>query len=259
MPAPRTCECMRCPKCNVREWSRDRYRKRAYGTWEPSTTTVDAAAARAHIAALRAQGASVATIARAAGVGDSTVAKITGSKERITRDTERRILAARITESDRIATHRQARRLQALAAIGWTFNALGDRVGIDPGNLARMARGKAKYANRKNFDLVCAVYEVLHMTPGPSDEARKRAEAKGWMPPLAWEDIDDLDEDPTATPWFAGYDPVAVERVLAGDWRLKVTREDRVEVLRRWKAAGVSLSEVERRTGWNVWRLQRAS
>lgn len=293
MPAKQTCWCMTCQKCRTREWARARYRQKAYGRWQSSTEAVDADMARHHIAKLRAKGASVATIAEAAGLGHSTISKIIRGKQSIAAETARRIMAADVAESNRIPTHRQARRLQALAAIGWTFESLGPIADIDPGNLARMARGAAKYANRVNFDKVCALYDELHMTPGPSEDARKRAAAKGWLPPLAWDDIDTDTEpqrhamacsvddcagavrsrgmcEPHYRKWWKShraeggemetkseYDPIVVERIVSGDYRLPATDAERLEVIRIWQANGITNNEITRRTGWNVWRYQK--
>lgn len=49
-------------------------------------------------------------------------------------------------------------------------------------------------------------------------------------------------------------DPATVERVLSGEWRIKTTRADRIEVMQRWTG---SLTDLETLTGWNVWRLAR--
>jgi hypothetical protein len=87
------------------------------------------------------------------------------------------------------------RRIRALAAIGWPFSELSRHLGFRgkeyPQQLLRRPRVNVATA-RKVADL----YDRLSMTPGPSQEARTRAAAKGWAPPLAWDDIDDPHETP---------------------------------------------------------------
>lgn len=92
-----------------------------------------------------------------------------------------------------LGTHR---RIHALQALGWR---LGD---ID------CALGKG-FRTSHTHNLLCqdavhldtaiavaAVYERLSMTPGPSETTRKRAKRWGYAPPLAWDCIDDPDEQP---------------------------------------------------------------
>jgi hypothetical protein len=56
-------------------------------------------------------------------------------------------------------------------------------------------------------------------------------------------------------PTDSGIDEIAVERVLNGDGAgIKLNRAERLELVRRWKAAGRSLNELERRHGWNTRR-----
>jgi hypothetical protein len=42
-----------------------------------------------------------------------------------------------------------------------------------------------------------ALYDTVHMLPGASQRLRLLGEARGWVVPLAWDDITDLDETPT--------------------------------------------------------------
>lgn len=49
-------------------------------------------------------------------------------------------------------------------------------------------------------------------------------------------------------------DPVVVERILCGDYRLASNRAERTEVCRRWIALGWSTTELKKATGWKVER-----
>lgn len=83
--------------------------------------------------------------------------------------------------------------------------------------------------------------------------ARTVAKKNGWLPPLAWDDIDRDPEPPTAEPVYL--DEVVVDRILAGD-RLDATPAERAEVVRRWLNTGRPLADLERLTGWNGAREQ---
>lgn len=83
------------------------------------------------------------------------------------------------------------RRIEALQAIGWSVNAIADRLGIDVRVLP--ARMKSTYVRSVMFERMAAIYNELCMTV-PSDRYANRrrtiARRKGYAPPLAWDDID---------------------------------------------------------------------
>lgn len=87
-----------------------------------------------------------------------------------------------------------ARRIQALAAIGWPLRELGPKIDRAASNAsAVMRRTTVRTRTAAAYD---ELYRRLLLTPGPSDAARRFARAQGWQPPLAWDDIDDPDEQP---------------------------------------------------------------
>jgi hypothetical protein len=90
------------------------------------------------------------------------------------------------------------RRLQALQALGWTLQAIADRMGEPSTSHICYAANRSRKVTRKRDQAMRAVYEELSMTLGPSDRARAHAERQGWPPPLAWDD--DTIDDPAAIP-----------------------------------------------------------
>lgn len=87
------------------------------------------------------------------------------------------------------------RRLRALYAIGWSAVQIADELGVT----AEAVRARVRSDRRIERDTAAqidAVYRRLSMTPGPSTRARRIAERRGYAPPLAWDNIDDLDERP---------------------------------------------------------------
>jgi hypothetical protein len=87
------------------------------------------------------------------------------------------------------------RRLQALAAIGHSFATIGKALGGITGQGVQQI-GKTGQVRRVTAARVAALYDQWSMTVGASSITRSRAEARGWAPPLAWDNIDDPDEAP---------------------------------------------------------------
>lgn len=155
------------------------------------------------------------------------------------------------------------RRLQALQAVGWTITDVARESGLHEKTLRNpVYRGARVY--RATADAVADAYERLSMTfpDGPyATRARRRAQRLGYPPPLAWDD--DTIDDPDALPLQPGEhddqpDPVVVERILAGDWRLAATQAERRLVVAAWLERGGSQNELERLTGWaKVYKLVR--
>lgn len=152
------------------------------------------------------------------------------------------------------------RRLQALMALGHTAATIDEAAGKGK-NWSHMLARKPRVRS-SNAAVVAAIYERLCMVVPDHDHAprlRTLASQRGYLPPLAWDDIDDPNERPRPSRAvdFTIPDPVVVERILGGDFKVPATRPDRVEVVRRWAAAGRSLSELARVTGWKPERYYR--
>lgn len=149
------------------------------------------------------------------------------------------------------------RRMRALGAIGWDHARLGEMLGLSKSRMSQLASGRCPLVRRETVAAVCDLYDALSMTPGPSQKAREMAAAQGWVPPLAWDDdeIDDPKARPHAKPTARrGVDEAVVDRVLAGEWRLRTSKAEKVEIVARWLAGGRDLNTLEARTGWNARR-----
>lgn len=154
------------------------------------------------------------------------------------------------------------RRLQALVALGWSFGDIARRLGCARQNVHAILSETFIHARRHNA--ITAVYDALSMTvpEGPyATRSRRYAARHGWAPPFAWEGVDI--DDPTAEP-LTGPDPeptdeidwVVVERILDQDPTpaRAATPAERVAVVAAWTAAGRSLKQLARLTGWKVER-----
>lgn len=103
------------------------------------------------------------------------------------------------------------RRLQALAAIGWTQTQIAAELGTTRQHVSAAMRGRVEVGRRaghthkreetlRSAALVREAYGSLR--DGPAHRAKAcdwRGRVSGWYPPTAWDECDI--DDPTARPW----------------------------------------------------------
>ncbi|UOY03174.1 helix-turn-helix domain containing protein [Blastococcus sp. PRF04-17] len=261
------CRCTDCTAANTAA-SRTATRERIYGRWQPY---VDAGPVREHIAALRAAGIGVERIAQLAGISVSHVRELAGranppGTQRVRPSTATQVLRIGIDDASRAPSSRvdatgTHRRLQALVAIGWSTELLAAQLGRRPSSLCRSMTGQSVTA--RTAQEIAALYERLWSTRPPratteqraaADAARAKAAAQGWLPPLAWDNID-VDPTPptlTACPFQAtDIDEIAVERALAGDHITyhELTAVEQQEAVRRLTARGSSIRDIAAQLG----------
>lgn len=143
------------------------------------------------------------------------------------------------------------RRVEALACLGWSSYDVAAELG-NTGEWTRQVLMR-DVIFRSTHEAIAAVYDDLSTrTPQGRPQilarTRNRARRLGYLPPAAWDDIDNDPEPPTGEP--VELDEVVVERILDGE-RLEATQEEKAEVVRRWLAAGRPLAHLEAQTGWN--------
>lgn len=139
------------------------------------------------------------------------------------------------------------RRVQALVALGWPQVELCRRTGISRGAMSHIARGNVARTSRVRARLIAELYEQLSMTPGPSQHAREHAAARGWAPPLAWDD-DTIDE-PDARPDTGVAEPVS----FAEQWaELEAMGLGWRDAVHRWQITPQALAKRLERDGLPV-------
>lgn len=89
------------------------------------------------------------------------------------------------------------RRIEALAVNGWSQAECARRIGIGRWVLWQWANGER--VKLRNAQLVYRLFDELCMAQGPSERTRRMAIEAGWLPPLAWDDIDNPNENPDLT------------------------------------------------------------
>ena len=123
------------------------------------------------------------------------------------------------------------RRLHALMATGWSYEHLADRLGVTPPAVRQWCN--REQVKPSTVATVRALYEELWRVPGPSEHARRRAAARGYLPPLWWDD--DRIDDPA-------YDP---RRDVVSKAQLRdEARWERIERVARLTRAGWSLTQI---------------
>jgi hypothetical protein len=153
-----------------------------------------------------------------------------------------------------------ARRLQALAALGWPLVDLAVELGCHKSMVGHLQTRRYAKVLKSTADRVDVVFRRLSMKVGPSDKARRRAQRNGWSPPLAWND--DID-NPRAraagrTVSAASVDEALVVEAIAG--RRQERRLNQAEAqagIRLGIARGLPAAEIARRLGINERTVHR--
>ena len=204
----------RCTECRAawRAYSERHRKDQAYGR-RPINRRIPATRAHTHLLTLRAQGMSIKTIAATAGVSFPVIERVlSGAKVGIYSTTEAKILAvhgpnlAAMNPNALLDGTGTRRRLQALNVNGWSTNDLGHELGCTGTNIATIMRDPERVTAATAL-AVRDLYDRLWDAPPPARTGKalgarvrmiRAAQARGWAPPLAWDD--ETIDDPTARP-----------------------------------------------------------
>lgn len=149
------------------------------------------------------------------------------------------------------------RRLQALAALGWSARMIGERYGFAPSTVRLW--GNSPRVQRATRDRVRRIYDELSMTLPPRRDRFEahnvsltvnNARRSGFLPPLAWDDdtIDDPDAEPYADavqePRTGRVDDAVVQLAIDGG-KPRLSRAERRVVVtalngRAWSAPRIA-------------------
>lgn len=255
----------RCEPCTVasREAEAWRRRQRAYGRYDKY---VDAGPVRDHVRELMAAGMGLKRIIAVTGIPSGTLWKLVYGKhkpdgsrspsKRVTRETAEKILgtkpdlAAGALSSPEAADEARTR-LRSLVALGWSMRNIAGRLGVESGNQFPLFHGERVFTCGRVAE-IDALFNELSMSIPPHATHRERqvfsrsknyAAARGWLPPLALEDVTGVEVDDTEL------DEVAVQRRLSGDTSVSLNRAERAAVVREAFAAGWSYNQIETRAG----------
>lgn len=155
------------------------------------------------------------------------------------------------------------RRLHALAVIGWSGQALADRLGVTAEAVTQWHRGKYPLVRRETAEKIGSLYDELWDKRPPASTHGERisvSRTKGWAArsgfagPLAWDDesIDDPDAEPYQDRYVSaaerGIDEIAVQEAMRGR-RVHLYPAEKAEALRRLTESGYSAAAIADRLG----------
>ena len=197
-------------------WMRRRRRLIGYGQWQPYA---DAAPVRQHVLALRELGVAVKTLSEKTGVSVGSLDHLLHGDSQypparqIRTESAQAILAYWPVLDDypdgaSVDALGSARRMQALAAIGWSYKAIHqhigfvhqqtlERVGDHPKVTARLARAIRDFYTWASIGTA----EDHGVTPWIARRGRNRATNLGYLAPAWWDDdeFDNPDYEPMIT------------------------------------------------------------
>lgn len=238
-----TAGCVDCRQVGTAR-ARARYRAKACGTFKPSM--VDATPAREHLRALAADhNMSARQAAQIAGINHCSAQRIANGKQTVAmQSTIDAILAvgpAPIKDGRPVPVIGAARRLQALAAMGYDTAYLVDALGAWRNDIYRWRRMTKPHISARNHRAIVDLYDRIADIPGPSQVARDVAASRGWAAPAAWDDgtIDDPHAEPVNPPdpeQRTDVEEELVTRVLTERAPYSDLNEaEQVELWRRWQ------------------------
>lgn len=209
--------CLDCRRVDS-AYRRRRDRMISAGTWKHR---VPADTVFAHVGELRAQGMSLAAIARAANIAPRTLwSAMHTPRHWLQGSTGHAILGVTAQPSPPagfVYSIGATRRIRALVAIGYSLSDIARALNKWVQPVLDLAWAKRPTVAEDTHQLVADLYERLSDTPGTSVRARNTAQKNGWVPPVAW---DDNIDDPNAEPYEVGPHPDAVIDDVAIDCAL---------------------------------------
>lgn len=246
------CRCAPCIEHRA-ETDERRAKLKAYGRYDNGL--VDAEPVREHLLMLGEFGLGYKRVARLAGVGITPVRNVIWGRQdpgprkgeipkRIKRENAEKILAvapdiSMLAAGRSIPSRGTHRRVQALVARGWSQSKLADRLGVNRGNFGTMM--KRTHVTVSLHRRVQELFDELWDQLPPKDAWRdsiaysrtiRYARERRWLPPLAWDDIDNDPEPPAVEDGDDQIDDMAVELALMGE-RPRLTPAERRECVRR--------------------------
>lgn len=188
----------RCPRCTRAHRQADLQRELRRQRGERNLVPIEEVLP--HVKMLRASGMSQTLIARQAGVSQAVISYITtGRNKTVQAEKARRILAVQPRRFDGNAERPalgSTRRIRALYSLGHSRADISALSGLSKASISALADGRWKILDNKAATALANAYRQLALKRGTSWKNERRAAAEGWHGPLAWDDIDDPNEQP---------------------------------------------------------------
>lgn len=169
----------------------------------PDAGYVDAAEASEHINRLKSSGWTYRSIANESGMSADGIRLLAiGEWANVSKRTFASVMAIPLTDgvadkgAQRLPNVGVRRRIEALAAAGYSQSQLADELGVTLQCVNYWHR--TPRVSAATVAKIAALFERLQMIPGPSVRTRTLATSRCWVPPLAWDE--DAIDDPDAMP-----------------------------------------------------------
>lgn len=239
------CPCVPCKRANSAYTKR--YRLRILT--DPTSLGVPPGPAAAHVATLRARGMSIGAISTISDVSRSVIRRL-DIQTRVRRSTAAAILAVRYTDDaggHYVGALGTRRRIQALHSLGYSLTQIAEAIPYSLRMMILTVDGRRVSVESRTALLTRNLYDLWSMRApvgttslerGRITRARAHAAARGYVPPLAWDDIDDPNETPDLGAPPRGVDLDEFARLVR--WG---ERPDRAA-----ERCGVALSAIEKAT-----------
>lgn len=184
------CRCETCRAANTRRVKE--YRLKGVQSIKPELV-------QKHVAKLINSGMSMPQIAKEAGVSLNTINRLVYPRyqpKRILKVNAQKILSVqRIQNPDEIVSAIPSqRRIRALMWMGWKLETIAKESGMSRDAVGKIARRYRTRTKAASHEAIKETYERLCMTYGPDVKTATWARKQRWLPPLAWDDPDDLEE-----------------------------------------------------------------
>lgn len=192
-PTRPACRCIPCTRAAVRDDA-----QRTIDRLAGRPRRVPAGPVAEHILKLREARLSDTQIARAAGIHQTVVGAILGQRT-VARRTAEKVLAVPLSHKATVGyvpALGATRRIRALYVQCHSPMAMARELGISHDYLGDLARGIYERVLADFDQRVRTLYTQRSTSRGKSTRSGKYATAHGWHGPLAWNDIDDPDEQP---------------------------------------------------------------
>ncbi|MEU0468944.1 hypothetical protein ABZ215_33485 [Amycolatopsis sp. NPDC006131] len=243
------------------------------------SSMVDAAPVRQHVRSLHERGMPLDTIAKVANVSKQTLTYLIygspasgkGPAKRVHIMNARRLRAVQfnldyLDSNTRIDGTPTRRRLQALAAAGWSNVELARRLGVREQWVHSVMVGRRPkvlvHTHRRIVDLHRELWDQEPPQTTIQEQttvlrALRRAAKYGYLPTLAWDDIDN-DPEPARPPRQPDLvDEVALQRAIHTGDGSTLTEAEKTELVRRLLAKGATKSEAARIVHWSGHRINK--
>lgn len=229
------------------------------------------------IQALRRQGAVVDDIAEWAGISDSQVwrALNNGPEGKVYARTYQALL--NMHPGPILTPIGAQRRVRGLMWLGYSPVRIAEDAGLHSDTVKNLSRRLPAQLHKNVKVSIAGTFDRLSMKPAPTDEryqrasatrTRNHARAQGWLPPLAWDNIDDPNEQPMHRARSTDDPAEMQDRIdMTVVWRLvddgsrvrRLTRAEAVEAYRILSRRGLTTYQIEERYGLNVNRYGGAA